>query len=254
VWAWRGVGGGGDLAWRRGDLTRPKKQSTPPPPPPPPRQFAALADPTLAYSFTYPVASGGVSLTLVPSRRPERYSSAAPLSADARQRIVAELVDLKAAVTVSVTVGPPPPAGPLADAGTPPAAWPPRAVADAVLVDRSTARTTAGQRLALATVESVEAVPGFAGGEGVAWLYQHAAQGSPSSRTASKESYRRAWALTAVRKGKNGAPYLFTLNLACPQDLWPALGPAFKAAALSFALDAPTDAYVAPDQDPWRFF
>ena len=105
-----------------------------------------------------------------------------------------------------------------------------------------------------ATVESVEAVPGFAGGEGVAWLYQHAAQGSPSSRTASKESYRRAWALTAVRKGKNGAPYLFTLNLACPQDLWPALGPAFKAAALSFALDAPTDAYVAPDQDPWRFF
>lgn len=200
------------------------------------------------------MSAGGVSLNLVPSRKPERYSSAAPLSADARQRIVAELVDLKAAVTVSVTVGPPPPAGPLAAEGAPPASWPPKAVADAVLVDRSTARTTAGQRLALATVESVQSVDGFAGGEGVAWLYQHAAQGSPSSRTTAKESYRRAWALTAVRRGKGGSPYLFTLNLACPQDLWPALGPAFKAAALSFALDAPTGAYVPPDQDPWRFF
>lgn len=38
------------------------------------------------------------------SRKPEKYSSAAPLSADARQRIVAEVIDLVRAVTVSVTV------------------------------------------------------------------------------------------------------------------------------------------------------
>lgn len=215
-------------------------------------QFATLADATLAYAFKYPTSAAGVALHLVPSRRPERYSSAAPLSPDARQRIVAELVDLGAAVTISVTVGPPPPAGPLAGGGDP-AAWPPRAVADAVLVDRSTARTTAGQRLALASVESVAAsVDGATGAP--RWTYEHAAQGSPSTRSAARETFRRAWAVTTVRRGKGGTPYLYTLNLACPQDLWRALGPAFRVAADSFALTEPGRGYVPPDQDPWRFF
>lgn len=42
---------------------------------------------------------------MVVSRAPERYSSAAPLSADARQRIVCQLADLKDSVTISVAVG-----------------------------------------------------------------------------------------------------------------------------------------------------
>lgn len=191
-------------------------------------------------------------MNLVPSRKPERYSSAAPLSPDARQRIVAELVDLAAAVTVSVTVGPPPPAGPLAESADP-TAWPARAVADAVLVDRSTARTTAGQRLALASVESVESSVA-ADGATPRWTYEHAAQGSPSTRSTSRETFRRAWAVTTVRPGKKGTPYLYTLNLACPQDLWKALGPAFRAAADSFELVEAGRGYVAPDVDPWRFF
>jgi hypothetical protein len=226
----------------------------PPPPVPPVPQFATLSDSILAYTFRYPTSAGGVDLHLVPSRKPERYSSAAPLSPDARQRIVAELVDLTASVTVSVTVGPPPPAGPLSgEAGAAdPSAWPPRAVADAVLVDRSTARTTAGQRLALASVESVEAGTGEGGVP--RWTYEHAAQGSPSTRSTSRETFRRAWAVTTVRRGEKGTPYLYTLNLACPQDLWRALGPSFRAAADSFALTEPTGAYVAPDKEPWRFF
>lgn len=80
-------------------------------------QFKSLTDRILAYSFKYPVEVGDFKLSLVLSRKPERYSSAAPLTADARQRIVAELVDLRHSVTISVTVrhlfphqmSPPPP-------------------------------------------------------------------------------------------------------------------------------------------------
>lgn len=64
-----------------------------------------LRDDTLAYEFEYPAeTAAGKPLPLLLSRKPERYSSAAPLTADARQRIVCELADLIDAVTVSVTV------------------------------------------------------------------------------------------------------------------------------------------------------
>lgn len=65
----------------------------------------SVRDATLAYTFDYPAATlSGKPLPLVFSRKPERYSSAAPLTADARQRIVCELADLIDAVTVSLTV------------------------------------------------------------------------------------------------------------------------------------------------------
>ena len=67
-------------------------------------QFETLKDGILAYEFLYPTEAGGRKLSLVASRKPERYSSAAPLSADAKQRIVAELVDFSSRATVSVTV------------------------------------------------------------------------------------------------------------------------------------------------------
>jgi hypothetical protein len=61
-------------------------------------------DGILAYSFRYPVSLQGRRLPLIPSRKPERYSSAAPLTADARQRIVAELVSFPDTLTISVSV------------------------------------------------------------------------------------------------------------------------------------------------------
>ena len=231
-------------------------------------------------------------LSLVPSRKPERYSSAAPLSPDARQRIVCELVDLQQSVTVSVTVGPPAtttmllPAeerqrllrasnggeastsSSISNSSLDPQYWSPRAVAEAVLVDRSTARTTSGQRLALTSVESAEAFEKEGKNSGKNqksryFLYEHLAQGSPSersvvSKTGAKETYRHAWASTGVRNGKKGDgsdPYLYTLNLSCPQDLWPLLGDAFRAAVESFELEAePGKGFVSPDSQPWRFF
>lgn len=69
-------------------------------------QFETLRDRTLAYEFIYPIEAGGRKISLVASRKPERYSSAPPLSADARQRIVAELVDFSDRATLSVTVSP----------------------------------------------------------------------------------------------------------------------------------------------------
>ncbi len=77
----------------------------------------------------------GRPLKMVVTREPEKYSSAAPLSADARQRIVAELLDLQSFVTLSVTVGPA--SGVLKDLQ--PAQYKPYDVALTVLVDRCAA-------------------------------------------------------------------------------------------------------------------
>jgi hypothetical protein len=100
-----------------------------------------VRDETLAYQFTYPsVIASGRALPVTVSRKPEKYSSAAPLTADARQRIVAELVSLQAGVTYSVYVGPA--TGALK--GVPPSAWTPEAVAKVVLTDRSAVRSTDG--------------------------------------------------------------------------------------------------------------
>ena len=63
-----------------------------------------LEDGILSYKFKYPVVAEGKKLSLLASRKPERYSSAAPLAANARQRIVAELVDFTDRATITVTV------------------------------------------------------------------------------------------------------------------------------------------------------
>ncbi len=92
-----------------------------------------IEDAILAYRFAYPVqTASGKALPVVFSRRPERYSSAPPLSPDARQRIVCSLVSLADSITYTVTVGPA--AGVLK--GAKPEAWRPRDVAATVLIDR----------------------------------------------------------------------------------------------------------------------
>ena len=68
-------------------------------------QFKTLSYPTLAFEFQYPVSTAsGRKLPVIISRKPERYSSAAPMTADARQRIVTELVDFPDGITISVSV------------------------------------------------------------------------------------------------------------------------------------------------------
>jgi len=210
--------------------------------------WATVEDPILAYRFAYPKSTGsGKPLPFVFSRRPERYSSAAPLSADARQRNVCELVDLGDAVTLSVSVGPPSPIL----AGSAPSSWDPKTVAEAVLIDRSTARISSGQRVSLNSVEAVQTVD--KGGRSYI-LYEHVSRGSPTLTDPGKETYRHAFSMTAVRNGQDGTPYLYTLTVQSPQALWADVEAKFKETALSFELIPETRDYVAPDRDPWRFF
>ena len=73
-------------------------------------KYETLSDTTLAYRFQYPVLTDdGRQLSWVTTREPTRYNSAAPLSSDARQRIVCEVANFKGPLTLSLTVGPPPP-------------------------------------------------------------------------------------------------------------------------------------------------
>lgn len=71
-----------------------------------PQEFKSLTDGFLAYSFKYPATISRKPANIIFSRKPERYSSAAPLTPDARQRIVAELVSFLDGITISVSVKP----------------------------------------------------------------------------------------------------------------------------------------------------
>ena len=210
--------------------------------------YNTIEDGTLAYRFEYPTrTSSGAALPVVMSRRPERYSSAAPLTADARQRIVCELVSLKGAVTVSVSVGPP--AGTLRT--TKQEDWTAKQMAEQVLLDRSTGRITSGQRVSLATVEDSY----FVERDGTKYcVYEHVSQGSPTLLSSSGTTYRHARAVTASRPGLDGEVFLYTLNLSCPEERWEDLQEPFKQAVDSFTLMDPTSEYVAPNQESWRFF
>ena len=82
----------------------------------------------------------------------------------------------------------------------------------------------------------------------------HAPQGSPTPLSTRRETYRHSLAVTTERAGVSGAPFLYTLNLACPNELWGEVEEGFRQAVASFELLPPGSVYVAPDQDPWRFF
>ncbi|KAG2700005.1 hypothetical protein I3760_07G213700 [Carya illinoinensis] len=72
-------------------------------------KMVSLVDDINAYSYLYPVElpSKKFLFKWVESRKPERYSSAAPLSPDARLRIVSERVDIIDNLIISVSIGPP---------------------------------------------------------------------------------------------------------------------------------------------------
>ncbi|CAN6456425.1 unnamed protein product [Victoria cruziana] len=190
---------------------------------------ALLLDEINSCSFLYPLElpSNKFTFKWVESRKPERYSSAAPLSADARQRIVSERVDMVHNIVISVSIGPP---NSLFLNSNDKRTWNAKDVADSVLSDRSSLRVNTGQRMSESSV--IDAHCTDVDGEPY-WYYEYLIRKSPA-RPDQAANYRRFLASTAERDGMMG-PYL-------------------KRTVDSFRLLPPTENYVPPYKDPWRFW
>ena len=65
-------------------------------------------------------------------------------------------------------------------------------------------------------------------------------QGSPNMANPNKETFRHAISVTAWRPGLKGTPYLYTLNLSCPDEAWDKYGQLYQQAAESFKLLDPS--------------
>ncbi|CAM6101254.1 unnamed protein product [Calypogeia fissa] len=204
---------------------------------------AVQVDEINAYSYEYPVGVAQQNIRWVESRKPERYSSAAPLSPDARQRIVSERLNFQNNLVVSVSVGPPNSTF-LKDSD--PSTWDAKDVARSVLTDKSTARMTTGQRVAEISILETKTEEK----DGVRyWYYEYMVQKSPTIKERSLDVYRHSTAVTAEREG-----YLYSLNASTSGKRWQFFEPMLKEAVDSFRLDAPTTEYVPPYKDPWRFW
>ncbi|CAL4975262.1 unnamed protein product [Urochloa decumbens] len=198
-----------------------------------------------AYSFLYPVELPGkkFSFKWVESRKPERYSSAAPLSPDARQRIVSERVDMIHNVVISVSIGPPNSRLlPSKDKSS----WDPKDVADCILSDRSTMKVTTSQRMTESSVLDAHCTE--VDGEPY-WYYEYLVRKSPTASAPEPNLFRHNVACTAERDG-----YLYSLNASTLSKQWESMGPFLQKTVASFRLLPPTENYVPPYKDPWRFW
>ena len=54
-----------------------------------------------------------------------------------------------------------------------------------------------------------------------------------------KETFRHAIAVTGWRSGLKGTPFLYTLNLSCPDENWDKYGEMLQQAASTFKLNDP---------------
>ncbi|KAG9459339.1 hypothetical protein H6P81_003847 [Aristolochia fimbriata] len=204
-----------------------------------------LVDQINAYSFLYPVEVPSKKFVFkwVQSRKPERYSSAAPLSPDARQRIVSERVDVIDNVVISVSIGPPNTSFLVSkDKST----WSPKAVADSVLSDKSSLRVSTSQRMAESSVLDTHSTE--VDGEPY-WYYEYLLRKSPTNLVQDSNIFRHYVASTAERDG-----HLYSLSASTLNKQWDFMGPLLEKTVASFRLLPTTDEYVPPYKDPWRFW
>ncbi|KAK4490936.1 hypothetical protein RD792_001656 [Penstemon davidsonii] len=202
-------------------------------------------DETNAYSYLYPTELPFDKFVFkwVESRKSERYSSAAPLSPDARLRIVSERVDFMDNLIVSVTIGPP---NSLFLKSKDKSTWSAKDVADSVLADKSALRVTSTQRMDESSV--LDAHSSTVDGEPY-WYYEYLVRKSPTKNAQESNLYRHFVTSTAERDG-----YLYSLNASTLSKQWDKMGPFLEKTVASFRLLPPTENYVPPYQDPWRFW
>ncbi|EEF45948.1 psbP domain-containing protein 5, chloroplastic isoform X2 [Ricinus communis] len=157
-----------------------------------------LVDEINAYTYLYPVKVPSTKFLFkwVESRKPERYSSAAPLSPDARLRIVSERVDIIDNLIISVTIGPP---NVQFIKSKDKSTWVAKDVADSVLSDKSALRVTSSQRLAESSV--LDTHTSEIDGEPY-WYYEYLVRKSPINIAEESNLFRHYVASTAERDGR----------------------------------------------------
>ncbi|XP_061346229.1 psbP domain-containing protein 5, chloroplastic [Gastrolobium bilobum] len=208
-------------------------------------KMASFVDEINAYSYLYPVEFPSKKFVFkwVESRRPERYSSAAPLSPDARLRIVSERVDIIDNLIISVMIGPP---NTTFIKSKDKSEWTAKDVADSVLSDKSALRVTSSQRLAESSV--LDTHSGEIDGEPY-WYYEYLVRKSPTKTAQDSNIFRHYLASTAERDG-----YLYSVSASTLSPQWKKIGPFLQKTVSSFRLASPTENYVPPYKDPWRFW
>nr|GMD83855.1 psbP domain-containing protein 5, chloroplastic [Ipomoea batatas] len=207
-------------------------------------KIASFVDNINSYSYLYPteLPSKGFVFKWVESRKPERYSSAAPLSPDARLRIVSERVDIIDNLIISVTIGPLNSQFLKSEKST----WSAKDVADSVLADKSALRVTSSQRLAESSL--LDAHSSQIDGDPY-WYFEYLVRKSPTKTALELNLFRHYVASTAERDG-----YMYTLSASAISKQWNQMGPFLEKSVASFRLLAPTESYVPPYKDPWRFW
>ncbi|KAH9799385.1 PsbP domain-containing protein 5 [Citrus sinensis] len=208
-------------------------------------KMASFVDEINAYTYLYPMElpSKKFLFKWVESRKPERYSSAAPLSPNARLRIVSERVDIIDNLIISVTIGPP---NVQFLKSKDKSTWNAKDVADSVLSDKSALRVTSSQRMAESSV--LDAHTSKVDGEPY-WFYEYLIRKSPTNLGQEPNLYRHYVASTAEREG-----YLYSISASTLGKQWDEMGPFLEKSVASFHLLPPTDDYVPPYKDPWRFW
>ncbi|XP_021893465.1 psbP domain-containing protein 5, chloroplastic isoform X2 [Carica papaya] len=208
-------------------------------------KMAPFVDEINAYTYLYPVElpSNKFVFKWVESRKPERYSSAAPLSPNARLRIVSERVDIIDNLIISVAIGPP---NFQFIKSKDKSTWTAKDVADSVLSDKSALRVTSSQRMEESSVLDVHGSE--IDGEPY-WYYEYLVRKSPTKTAPEANLFRHYITSTAERDG-----YLYSISASTLNKQWSKMGPLLERTVSSFRLLPLTDDYVPPYKDPWRFW
>lgn len=208
-------------------------------------KMALSVDEINAYSFLYPLVLPEKNFTFkwIQTRKPERYSSAAPLAPNARQRIVSEYVDISNNLVISISIGPP---NARFLTSTDKSTWKSKDVADSILSDKSALPVATDKRKLESSV--LDTHSSEVDGEPY-WYYEYLVRKSPTKAGQESNLYRHNVASTAERDG-----YLYSLNASTLSKQWDAMGPYLRQTVASFRLLPPTDSYVPPFKDPWRFW
>merc|ERR1712187_505576 len=210
--------------------------------------LTSIIDETLAYRFEFPtITTKREPLHFIFSRRPEKYSSAAPISANTRQRIVCELIDLNTALVLTVSVSPTPETfknRPLND-------WSSKEVVEEVLANSTAIRN--GQQISPYSIESISVKE--IDGQTYCY-YEHTSKTSPSAfKPNAKDTYRHGLTVSTVRLGLlDNMPYIYTINISCPESFWSEVLIFFFQTINSFRLTMISEYFISPEKNLWLFF